>query len=195
FATPHHRRLVFDEFFQLHLGLALRRARTRRAERGFAYAADARVRERLAPILPFALTGGQTRVFEEIVADLTSPHPMNRLLQGEVGSGKTIHAALTMALAVENGVQAALMAPTEVLAEQHVRSLAERLAPAGLAPVLLTSSVKGEERRARLAAIASGEARIALRTPAPIQESGTFAPPRPRRHHGPPPLRRPHAAP
>jgi ATP-dependent DNA helicase RecG len=175
FATPHYRRLVFDEFFQLHLGLALRRARTRRAERGFVYIAGADIRARLAPILPYTLTGGQTKVFEEIVADLTSPHPMHRLLQGEVGSGKTILAALAMALAAENGLQAALMAPTEVLAEQHAHSLGERLAPVGHPPVLLTSSVKGAERRARLAALASGEARIAVGTHALIEEGVTFA--------------------
>lgn len=175
FATPHHRRLVFDEFFRLHLRLALRRARTRRAVRGFTYAADARVLARLAPILPFTLTRGQTKVFEEIVADLTSPHPMNRLLQGEVGSGKTILAALAMALAAENRVQSALMAPTEVLAEQHARSLGERLAAAGHVPVLLTSSVKGAERRGCLAALASGEAMIAVGTHALIEEGVTFA--------------------
>jgi len=175
FTTPHYRRLVFDEFFGLNLGLALRRAGARRVTRGFAYVADAKVRARLAPILPFTLTGGQTRVLDEIVADLVSPHPMNRLLQGEVGSGKTILAALVMALAAENGLQAALMAPTEVLAAQHARSLSERLAAVGLAPVLLTSAVKGEERRARLAALASGEAKIAVGTHALIEEGVAFA--------------------
>jgi ATP-dependent DNA helicase RecG len=99
---------------------------------------------------------------------------MNRLLQGEVGSGKTILAALVLALAAENGLQAALMAPTEVLAEQHARSLEERLAPLGLAPVLLTSSVKGAARRERLAALASGAARIAVGTHALIEEGVAF---------------------
>src|SRR5207247_1747304 len=119
-------------------------------------------REKLKALLPFRLTDGQKAAFREIVNDLRSPHPMNRLLQGEVGSGKTIIAALTMALAVENGLQAALMAPTEILADQHARSLTGLLAPAGYRVAFLTASVTGKERASRLAALASGGAQIAI---------------------------------
>ncbi len=169
FATPHHRRLIFEELFLLQLGLAIRRASDRKEERGFVYATGDAIRAKLKGLLPFRLTGGQREVLRELVADLTSPHPMNRLLQGEVGSGKTILAVLAMALAAENGLQSALMAPTELLAEQHERALRARLEPAGYRVVLLTSAVKGKERRERLEALRDGSAHVAVGTHA-LQE-------------------------
>ena len=173
-ATPHHRRLIFEEFFLLQLGIAQRRDEALREERGFLYETTPEIREKLKGILPFRLTPGQRGALREIVGDLRSPHPMNRLLQGDVGSGKTIVAVLAMALAAENGLQSALMAPTEILAEQHARSLGALLEPAGYRLVLLTSAAKGRARAERLAALASGEAHMAVGTHALVQKGVAF---------------------
>ncbi len=122
-----HARLIFEEFFLLQLALGMRREGVEAEQRAEPYATTPEIREKLLSVLPFHLTGAQKRVFREIVDDLTSSRPMNRLLQGDVGSGKTIVALLAMLLAVENGRQAALMAPTEILAEQHARGMAALL--------------------------------------------------------------------
>src|SRR5262249_22993535 len=117
--TPALRALAFEEIFLIQLALARRRREVRRAVREAHYEIPDALRLKLARLLPFKLTEAQKRVLREIGGDLRSPHPMNRLLQGDVGSGKTIVALLTLLVAVENGFQGALMAPTEILADQH----------------------------------------------------------------------------
>ena len=124
--------------------------------------------------LPFALTGAQTRAIAAILGDMMSPRKMNRLLQGDVGSGKTVVAMFAMTLAAENGMQSALMAPTEILAEQHARTLQKFAEPIGLNVVLLTGRLGAAQRRAALAAIADGTAHIVVGTHALIQEAVSF---------------------
>ena len=116
---PGHLRLILEEFFLFELGLAARRRALRGTRKGIAFAIGSNTRELVKKILPFPLTGAQKRVLREIADDMRSPHPMNRLVQGDVGSGKTLVGLLAMIVAVENGYQAAFMAPTEILAEQH----------------------------------------------------------------------------
>ena len=137
-------------------------------------AGDGRLRTALRARLPFALTAAQERVLAEIAADLSQPRPMQRLLQGDVGAGKTVVATLAALQALEAGYQAALMAPTELLSEQHLRSLAAWLAPLGIAPLWLAGRHKGRERAARLQAIASGESRIIVGTHALFQDEVQF---------------------
>lgn len=175
-----HRRLSFDEFFVLQLGVLGARERFRGAAAHPLRSDEAT----LAPFisaLPFPLTGAQQRALTEIAADLTGAQPMSRLLQGDVGSGKTAVAAAALWTAVANGAQGAIMAPTEILAEQHARSFGrmfEALShPAAARPVqvvLLTGSLRPAEREAALAALASGEADIAVGTHALIQQSVNF---------------------
>ena len=172
---PLHRRLVFEEFFLLQLGLALRRRDAKREMRGFSYRFTEETRRKLASLLPFQLTRAQKRVLREIREDMEGPSPMNRLLQGDVGSGKTVIAALTLALAAENGLQGALMAPTEILAEQHHRHLARLLGPGGYGVDLLTASVRGAARQRVLEGAASGETPIIVGTHALIGSSVRFA--------------------
>jgi ATP-dependent DNA helicase RecG len=127
-STPAHRRLIFEELFFLELGLELKRRRMRERP-GIAFATNDKVREAIREVLPFHPTTAQKRALGEIVADMRQPSPMRRLLQGDVGSGKTIVALQAMLVAMENGYQAALMAPTEILATQHflaARKLLER---------------------------------------------------------------------
>jgi len=118
------RRIVFDEFLTLQLVLALRKKGIKEHE-GIAFQVDWEAVERFIRLLPFELTNDQRKVINEILSDMQKPHPMNRLLHGEVGSGKTVVAATAMFVAVQNGYQAAFMAPTEILAEQHYRVLQE----------------------------------------------------------------------
>ena len=131
--------------------------------------------ERFEAALPFRLTGAQQRVWAEIRADLAEPHPMQRLLQGDVGSGKTIIAALAAAQAIDAGFQAAIMAPTEILAEQHLRKLTAWLAPLGVDVAWLAGSMKAKEKREALARVASGDAQLVIGTHAIIQDTVTFA--------------------
>lgn len=131
--------------------------------------------ERLLAVLPFALTGAQQRVCEEIAQDLARPQPMHRLLQGDVGSGKTVVAALAAAVAMDAGWQCALMAPTEILAEQHFRKLVSWLEPLGVKVAWLTGSLKAKVKREQLAAVASGEAQLVVGTHAVIQDQVEFA--------------------
>jgi ATP-dependent DNA helicase RecG len=131
--------------------------------------------ERLLAVLPFQLTGAQQRVCAEITADLARPVPMHRLLQGDVGSGKTVVAALAAAVAMDAGWQCALMAPTEILAEQHFRKLVDWLAPLGIKVAWLTGSLKAKVKREQLAAVASGEAQLVVGTHAVIQDQVEFA--------------------
>src|SRR5207247_2624604 len=122
--SPARRRLAFEELFVEQLGLAARRAAADREEGAPVLAVSGALKERLGALLPFALTQAQRRVLREIAADLQATRPMHRLLQGDVGSGKTLVAAMAMAIAAGNGRQAALMAPTELLAEQHAATFA-----------------------------------------------------------------------
>ena len=170
------RSLAFEEIFLLQLGLAVRRFGFREEERGISYAVPDALRTRLARLLPFRLTAAQKRVLREIRADLESPHPMRRLLQGDVGSGKTIVALLAMLVAVENGYQAALMAPTEILAEQHFRSLSRLLEQKGAdyRLVLLAGSLRSARRREALAEMESGAAQIVVGTHALFEPKVRF---------------------
>lgn len=174
-ATPAHRRLIFEEFFYLELGLELKRRRMRRRP-GFACLANDGVREALRQVLPFHPTRGQKNALAEIVADMRKPQPMRRLLQGDVGSGKTIVALQAMLVAIENGLQAALMAPTEILATQHflaARKLLER-AQKPYRVVLLTGSLDNDRKRENRGRIARGEAQLVIGTHALIEESVNF---------------------
>ncbi|WP_238311323.1 ATP-dependent DNA helicase RecG [Methylobacterium organophilum] len=169
--TPARRRLAYDELLASQLALALMRARQRRKP-GRSNAGDGALRDRIEAALPFALTGAQRRAVAEIRADMASERRMLRLLQGDVGSGKTAVALLAMAHAVEAGRQAALMAPTEILARQHF----ERLAPlaGSLRLRLLTGRDKAAERRATLADLAAGHIDIVVGTHALFQEAVAF---------------------
>ncbi len=131
--------------------------------------------ERLLAVLPFALTDAQRRVVEEVALDIARPIPMHRLLQGDVGSGKTVVAALAAAVAIDNGWQCALMAPTEILAEQHFRKLVSWLEPLGVKVAWLTGSLKAKAKRAQLESVASGEAQLIVGTHAVIQDQVSFA--------------------
>ncbi len=154
------RRLVFEELFVLTCGLAQLKDR-RAAGAGRVMEGDV---EKFAALLPFPPTGAQRRAMEDIAADLRSGRAMNRLVQGDVGSGKTAVAAFGAWAAVKNGAQCALMAPTELLAEQHARTMEALLAPAGVRVALLTGSVKGREKKALLSALAAGETDLVVGT-------------------------------
>jgi ATP-dependent DNA helicase RecG len=172
-ATPAHRRLASEELFAFSLGIALRRA-GRLQRRGLVVPTSRELRERLKAFLPFHLTGAQRRSFKEIVEDLTSGRVMNRLLQGDVGSGKTLVALLAMAMVAETGGQGALLVPTEVLARQHAASFGRYLGAQAESLQLLLGGMKAAEKRAALARIASGEARYVVGTHALFQEAVTF---------------------
>lgn len=169
---PARQRLAFEELLAHHLSMRLVRARVR-SERSPVLRSSGRLRQQLLDALPFALTQAQQRVLAEIDTDLARSAPMLRLLQGDVGSGKTIVAALAALAAIESGMQAAVMAPTELLAEQHRRSFERWFAPLGIPGVWLSSRVKGKAREAALAAIAQG-AQWAVGTHALMQESVEF---------------------
>ncbi|HWP34750.1 MAG TPA: ATP-dependent DNA helicase RecG, partial [Thermodesulfobacteriota bacterium] len=171
--TAAHRTLVLDELFVLQLGLALRRQGVA-LEPAPVLRGDGRLTARLRARLPFALTAAQERVVAEIAADLASGHPMQRLLQGDVGSGKTIVALLAALIAIEAGHQAALMAPTELLAEQHYLTAHRWLAPLGLEVLLLTGAQGKGERARVLRRIAQGAAHLVVGTHALIQEPVAF---------------------
>ena len=167
------RRLVFDDFFMLEVGLAIRRQREGR-RRGLAMNPGGALVRRLRASLPYALTGAQERVWSEIRTDMAAPYPMSRLLQGDVGSGKTVVAALAALTAIEAGYQAALMAPTEILAEQHFLTLGRLLEPLGVRVALLTSAVKGKARQEAAAAAESGLAGCVIGTHALVEGAVTF---------------------
>jgi ATP-dependent DNA helicase RecG len=164
--TPAHNRLVYGELLEMQVVLALRREREEREPRTRLYSLGEASLEKARAFLPFPLTGAQERVLAEIFADLRSPHPMHRLLQGDVGSGKTAVAALALALVLESGFQGAFMAPTELLAEQHYASL-QRLLGNRWPIVLLTGGTASAALRRQ---VASGEARLVVGTHALIQE-------------------------
>jgi ATP-dependent DNA helicase RecG len=172
--TPAHRALAFDEFFFWELGLALKR-RGVALEAGIAFQVTHHYTKQLAKLLPFELTGAQRRVLSEIKADMMAPHPMHRLVQGDVGCGKTLVALMAALVAVENGYQVAIMAPTEILAEQHWLTIHRWCADLGLETVLITAGMKGKARTETLARVASGAARIVIGTHAVIQDKVEFA--------------------
>jgi ATP-dependent DNA helicase RecG len=167
------RRLVFDEFFYLQIALAMRRAETGEEE-GIAFGVPDAVLDELSEGLHFEFTQAQLRVISEIFADMRRPHPMNRLLQGDVGSGKTVVAAAAMLAAVRCGYQAALMAPTEILAEQHFVNLHSLFEPLGLEVALLVGKQTATQKRKAAEHTASGKADIAIGTHALIQEGVSF---------------------
>jgi ATP-dependent DNA helicase RecG len=173
FATPAHRALVFEELFLFQLGLLARRS-ARGRQQGIAFPEAAAAFRKFAAALPFPLTGAQERVLAEIAADMARPEPMNRLIQGDVGCGKTAVALAACFAAVQAGYQAALMAPTEILAEQHLRAIS-RLPALGLRPVLLASSLKRAARREALRLLREAEANLAVGTHAVIEEEVEFA--------------------
>jgi ATP-dependent DNA helicase RecG len=175
YRSPAQQRLIFEEFFLYQLSLALDRRATRK-ENAIAFRLrEENVREALKRILPFKPTAAQKRVLGEIAADLEKPAPMNRLLQGDVGSGKTIVALQAAVIAIENGCQAALMAPTEILAVQHFLSARRILERAGYRVELLISGLKSAEKNAALERIRSGEAQLAVGTHALIEDNVEFA--------------------
>jgi ATP-dependent DNA helicase RecG len=169
------RRFAFDEFFALQVHLLHRRSGVARAVKPHRYQPPGPPERQLLGALPFALTGDQKRAIREIFADLEAPHPMQRLLQGDVGSGKTVVAAFALFLAARSGLQGALMAPTEILAEQHQETLSRMLAPLGVVPELLSSARTAAERRQVQARLADGSLALAVGTHALIQESVKFA--------------------
>ncbi|HEY3269618.1 MAG TPA: ATP-dependent DNA helicase RecG [Geothrix sp.] len=171
--SPAHQRLAAEELFAFSLGVALRRA-GRLKRKGLVVPTSPELRERLRSFLPFHLTGAQRRAFKEIVGDLTSGRVMNRLLQGDVGSGKTLVALLSMAMVAETGGQGAVLVPTEVLARQHAASFRRYLGGRADSLQLLLGGMKAAEKRAALARIASGEARYVVGTHALFQEAVTF---------------------
>jgi ATP-dependent DNA helicase RecG len=169
-----HRRLIFDEFFFLELGLALRK-RGVSQEAGKSFLLTDGYDKKIKSILPFKLTNSQERALTEIMGDLKKPHPMNRLLQGDVGSGKTIVALIAALVVIGNGYQVAFMAPTEILAEQHYATVLPLAEQIGVRVVLLTSSLKNSEKKSITKEIAEGKVDITIGTHAIIQESVHFA--------------------
>ncbi|MGH7308799.1 MAG: ATP-dependent DNA helicase RecG [Candidatus Rokuibacteriota bacterium] len=167
------RRLAFDDFLFLQLGLAILRSRTARSP-GIAMNPPGALVARLRASLPWSLTSAQERVWDDIRRDMAAGAPMYRLLQGDVGSGKTVVAALGILTAVEAGYQAAVMAPTEILAEQHFMTLRQLLEPLEATVTLLTSSLKARERAARVAAAAAGRVDCVVGTHALVQEAVEF---------------------
>jgi ATP-dependent DNA helicase RecG len=169
--TPAHLRVIYGELLDLQLALALLRVLEEAEPRSRAYRIDRRLRKTLLEVLPFPLTGAQERAFEEILSDLRAPRPMLRLLQGDVGSGKTLVAALALAAALENGYQGAFMAPTEILAGQHFANLRDLLG-SRYRVGLLTSATRDAARLRE--ALAAGEVQLAVGTHALLQEGVAF---------------------
>jgi ATP-dependent DNA helicase RecG len=174
--TPAHIRLIFEELFFIELGLELKR-RQQKAQTGIAFRLDDKVRQAIKKILPFHPTAAQKRVLKEIADDMQKPYPMRRLLQGDVGSGKTIVGFQAAIIAIENGCQVALMAPTEILAQQHYFSARRILENAGYRIVLLTGSLEADRKREIRRHIAQGNAQLVIGTHALLEEKVEFAKP------------------
>jgi len=172
--TPAHIRLIFEELFFVELGLELKR-REQKAQTGIAFELNENVRAAIKKILPFHPTEAQKKVLKEIAADMEKPSPMRRLLQGDVGSGKTIVAFEAAIIAIENGYQVALMAPTEILAQQHYFSARRVLEPAGYRVVLLTGSLESDRKREIRRHIDQGNAQLVIGTHALIEQNVGFA--------------------
>lgn len=168
-------RLVFQELLLTQLGLLYRREQQNRQQGGLAIQTSGKLAKAFLAQLPFSLTGAQQRVYQEILKDLRAENPMNRLVQGDVGSGKTVVAVLALLEALEAGYQGALMAPTEILAEQHFQKIFKWLLPLNLQTELLIGSQGAKQKRETLARLASGEAHLIIGTHALIQEGVNFA--------------------
>jgi ATP-dependent DNA helicase RecG len=172
--SPAHFRLIFEEFFWLECGLQMKKRNARKAN-GIAFALTDRVRERIKQMLPFRPTGAQKRVLGEIAADMAAPYPMSRLLQGDVGSGKTLVAAEAAIIAIENGYQVCLVAPTEILAVQHHLYLKRLLDPLGYIVAPLTGSMTAREKKKIKEMLAMGLVNVAVGTHALMEEDVDFA--------------------
>ena len=172
--SPAHQRLIFEELFWVALGLAVKRGERIKERKGANIKTDKQMLQRIASVLPFRLTNAQRRVVKEILNDLRSNAPMNRLLQGDVGSGKTIVALIAMMAALENDYQTALMVPTEILAEQHARNIKRILAKSPYRVELLSGSLKSADKKRLHQAIAEGEVHACIGTHALIQENVAF---------------------
>ena len=175
FRSEAHKRLIFDEFFWLSFSMQLLRGERQKEPKGTVIEITNATKERLKQMLPFTLTTAQKKVIGEIFDDLKSDAPMNRLIQGDVGSGKTIVAFLAIFAAMENGYQAALMAPTEILAEQHIRNARKIFAETGYRVELLIGSTKAAEKRKIHGALAAGEIDLIIGTHAIIQDVVRFS--------------------
>ncbi len=173
--TPAHRRLAFEELLLLQVALATRQRSAKQELKTLRFNPQALVLGKLVRSLPFRLTGAQDRVIKDILADMASTRPMNRLVQGDVGSGKTIVAIHALALACGSGYQAAVMAPTEILAEQHYRTMKDVLEPLGLTVALVTGAGRAAARKAVREQVASGKASVVIGTHALIQQGMAFA--------------------
>ena len=172
--SPYHRRIIFDEFFFLELGLALRKKGVV-LEEGISFNTDNGFQQKFENLIPFSLTNAQKRVIDEVKKDMAKPHPMHRLIQGDVGSGKTIVAFAATLIAAQNNYQAAIMAPTELLAEQHYLTLHKFAEQVGLKTALLISGIKGSLRKKLYKNIKEGNVDLVIGTHAVIQEAVTFA--------------------
>ena len=173
FRSPAQFRLIFEEFFWLECGLCLKRAKAR-IQPGISFELNDRVREKIKQMLPFKPTGAQKRVLGEIAKDMQSPHPMSRLLQGDVGSGKTLVAAQAAVIAIENGYQTVLLAPTEILASQHYVSFKNLFQKLGYVVLLLTGTNSAREKEQLKKVLAAGLAQIAIGTHALLEKDVEF---------------------
>lgn len=174
FRSAGHVRLIFEEFFWLEVGLALKRAKARQV-RGIQFELNDRIREKIKAMLPFKPTNAQKRVLKEIAGDMASPQPMSRLLQGDVGSGKTLVAAEAAIIAIENGYQAALLAPTEILATQHYFTIKRLFDRIGYVTVLLVGSQTASEKKAIKKLVQAGLTPMVIGTHALLEEDVEFA--------------------
>ncbi|MDP9324847.1 MAG: ATP-dependent DNA helicase RecG, partial [Acidobacteriota bacterium] len=174
FRSPAQRRLIFEEFFLFQLGLVLRRRKSEEEHKARSVVVTDDIRESARRVLPFRLTGDQKKVIAEIVEDMKRPQPMNRLLQGDVGSGKTIVALMAALVAMENGFQVAFMAPTEILAEQHFITIRRLLEASRFRLALLTGATPAKKRREMQAELAAGSIHLAVGTHALVQDPIAF---------------------
>ena len=172
--SPAHIRMIFEDFFWLTLAVGLKRGQRIQEKKQATIRIDAAVKDAVSAVLPFKLTGAQRKVVVQIFNDMKSSKPMNRLLQGDVGSGKTIVAVIAMIAAIQNGYQAALMAPTEVLAEQHGRNIKRLLAKTPYRVELLTGSLRPAKKKLLQNDLKSGEIHACIGTQALIQEAVSF---------------------
>ncbi|MCC7174795.1 MAG: ATP-dependent DNA helicase RecG [Bryobacterales bacterium] len=173
FRSPAQFRMIFEEFFWLECGLSLKRSAARR-ETGIAFELTGRAREQIKRMLPFKPTGAQKRVLGDIARDMAAPHPMNRLLQGDVGSGKTLVAAQAAVIAIESGYQVAVLAPTEILASQHLYYLKRLFEPLNYRVVLVTGSTPAREKKELKSLVSAGGAQIVIGTHAVLEEDVEF---------------------
>ena len=174
FRSPAHRRLIFEEFFLFQLGLVMRKRRADGERKAHPVVITDHVRDAVKRVLPFRLTGDQRVVIKQIVDDMTRPQAMNRLLQGDVGSGKTIVALMAALVAMENGLQVAFMAPTEILAEQHYFNIRRLLEQSRFRLTLLTGGTPAKKRREILAELAGGSMHMVIGTHALVEEDVAF---------------------